>query len=212
MATIADVAKDWDDMAGEWTSGEHSGSVMEFNRRAEELFRAKVTNLADKDVLEFGAGHGVLGMALAPDCRSVHLIDVAPKMIEEAKKKIAEKGLPNVQASCCDIMADCPFTEASFDAIVSGSVLTFAPDLPGTLAKLAAGTRTGGIALHILFKSDEAKAEVRPRGRADALSYNDGMTEAQLKDEMEASGFAALEFGEIAVDGCTWMWGLFRKS
>ena len=54
-----------------------------------------------KDVLEFGAGHGVLGLALAPSCASVTLIDVAPKMVAQAKEKIAAKGLEKTVKAYC---------------------------------------------------------------------------------------------------------------
>ena len=54
-----------------------------------------------KDVLEFGAGHGVLGLALAPNCSSVTLIDVAPKMVAQAKEKIAAKGLEKTVKAYC---------------------------------------------------------------------------------------------------------------
>ena len=58
-----------------------------------------------KDVLEFGAGHGVLGLALAPNCASVTLIDVAPKMVAQAKEKIAAKGLEKTVKAYCVLVA-----------------------------------------------------------------------------------------------------------
>ena len=44
-----------------------------------------------KDILEFGAGHGVLGLALAESGANVTLVDVAPKMVAQAEEKIAAK-------------------------------------------------------------------------------------------------------------------------
>lgn len=44
-----------------------------------------------KDILEFGAGHGVLGLTLAESGANVTLVDVAPKMVAQAKEKIAAK-------------------------------------------------------------------------------------------------------------------------
>ena len=41
--------------------------------------------------MEFGAGHGVLGLALAESGANVTLVDVAPKMVAMAKEKIAAK-------------------------------------------------------------------------------------------------------------------------
>eukprot|EP00438_Fugacium_kawagutii_P003122 Skav222837 [mRNA] locus=scaffold1338:149944:152938:- [translate_table: standard] len=130
--TIEDVAKEWDDMADQWTSGEMGQCVLEFNHLAEEVLRQKVPDLKGfmaawqcqgdcaklrscclfqfvfaileqgKDLLEFGAGHGVLGLALAPDCGSVTLVDVAPKMVAQAQEKIAAKRMEKtVSALCC---------------------------------------------------------------------------------------------------------------
>lgn len=58
---------------------------------------------AGKDLLEFGAGHGVLGLALAPDCGSVTLVDVAPKMVAQAQEKIAAKGMEKTVSALCSL-------------------------------------------------------------------------------------------------------------
>lgn len=64
---------------------------------ASELVGRKV-DCAGKELLDFGAGHGVLGMALAASCRRVTLVDIAPKMVTEARRLIEAKGLENVEA------------------------------------------------------------------------------------------------------------------
>lgn len=65
----------------------------------------EVGDLSGKTIMEFGAGHGVLGLALAADCASVELVDVAPKMVAEAEKKIASKDFKNVKASRREVLS-----------------------------------------------------------------------------------------------------------
>lgn len=213
--TIADVAKEWDDMADGWTSGEMGTCVLEFNVLVEELVRSKVPELAGKDILEFGAGHGVLGLALAESGANVTLVDVAPKMVAQAKEKIAAKEMEkSVKAYCCDILVDCPLPPSTLDLIISGSVLTFTPDLPKTLDKLSSLTRPGGLHLHLVFKAAEDAAP-RPRGRSTELGYEDGMSPAQLDDELAAAGLTVLERGDLSppsMEGSmTWIWALSKK-
>ncbi|CAE7255914.1 dauC [Symbiodinium natans] len=209
-----EVAKEWDEYAEGWTTGEMGKCVLEFNQLAEEVVRSKVGDLSGKSVMEFGAGHGVLGLALAPESASVALVDVAPKMIEEAKKKIDSKGFKNVTAHCCDVLVECPFSPDSLDLIISGSVLTFTPDLPKTLAKLADLSKPGSYQLHMVFKGKE-DAPVRGRSRTTELGYEDGMSEAQLRDELAAAKLSCLEVGELSppsMEGSmTWIWALAKK-
>jgi len=215
--TIEEVAKEWDAHAEGWISGEMGASVMEFNVLAEEVIRSKVSDLAGKDVLEFGAGHGVLGLALAPNCASVTLIDVAPKMVAQAKEKIAAKGLEKtVKAYCCDIVQECPLEARSLDLIVSGSVLTFTPDLPETLEKLVSLTKPGGFHVHFVFKGEGTDAAPRKRGRSTERGYEDGMSPSQLEDELDAAGLKVMEVGDISpptMEGSmTWLWAVAIKK
>lgn len=47
------------------------------------------------------------------------------------------------------------------------------------------------------------------------LSYEDGMSEAQLRDELEAAQLSCLESGELpplsATESMTWIWVLAKK-
>ncbi|CAK9081781.1 unnamed protein product [Durusdinium trenchii] len=117
------------------------------------------------------------------------------------------------KAHCCDLLVECPFSPNSLDLIISGSVLTFTPDLPKTLAKLADLSKPGGYQLHFVFKGPDAP--VRDRSRTTELSYEDGMSEAQLRDELEAAQLSCLESGELpplsATESMTWIWVLAKK-
>lgn len=143
------------------------------------------------------------------------LVDVAPKMVAMAKEKIAAKELEkSVKAYCCDILVDCPMSPSSLDLIISGSVLTFTPDLPKTLEKLSSLTRPKGLHLHLVFRAAEDAAP-RPRGRSTDLGYEDGMSPAQLDDELAAAGLTVLERGNLSppsMEGSmTWIWALSKK-
>ena len=145
-------------------------------------------------------------LPLAARATSVHATDVAPKMIAALDAKLAAPGAPhNVTTWCGDVTsAGAPHADASFDLVYSGSVLTFVPDVPTVLAKLASLMRPGALAVHFVWEDKRKDQAPREPGRTNGLHYQDGISEAQLRAELAASGLTVKDAGYIRVPlfGC----------
>jgi SAM-dependent methyltransferase len=98
----------------------------------------------DDDVLDMGCGTGRFTIPLAERARSVTGLDMSPMMLATARKKLADRGL---DASLHEgDMADLPFPDASFDAVVSMLALMHIPrqDRQQVFREVARVLRPGG--------------------------------------------------------------------
>jgi ubiquinone/menaquinone biosynthesis C-methylase UbiE len=96
-------------------------------------------------VLDVGTGTGAAAMALAaalPDGR-VTGIDFSEKMLAQARRKIVNQGLINVELREMD-MQRIVFPDGSFDAATCAFALFFIKDLQEQLRHIAAKVRKGG--------------------------------------------------------------------
>ncbi|HEY5135357.1 MAG TPA: methyltransferase domain-containing protein [Candidatus Nanopelagicales bacterium] len=98
--------------------------------------------------LDVGCGRGAVllpaARAVGPEGRAVG-VDIAPGMVEQARRLAAERGLDHVELVVGDATA--PAVTGPFDAVTSSLVLFFLPD-PGAALRswvplMAAGARLG---------------------------------------------------------------------
>ena len=73
-------------------------------------------------VLEVAAGTGVISLKVAERAVRVYAVDISPLMVDEAKKKLEEKGIGNVEFSVHDAYS-LPFDKDMFDAVICCSAL-----------------------------------------------------------------------------------------
>jgi ubiquinone/menaquinone biosynthesis C-methylase UbiE len=88
---------------------------------------------SDDDVLELGAGTGLVTKLAAPHVRSLLATDVAPGMLELARRGTRRR--PHVRFALVDYGAPLPFLDASFDVVLSG--LTYVQDANEPVKELA---------------------------------------------------------------------------
>ena len=98
--------------------------------------------LSDKEILDFGGGTGLLALPLAKQARSVTLVDISEKMLEQARLKANQQDIKNIQFLEQDLLAN-PL-EQQFDLIVVSRVLHHMPDLDATLAMFYHHLRENG--------------------------------------------------------------------
>jgi ubiquinone/menaquinone biosynthesis C-methylase UbiE len=91
------------------------------------------------DVLECGAGTGLLLERIAAFARSAEGIDLSPGMLEKARAR----GLSVREASVTRI----PFPDATFDVTCAFKVLAHVPEVGRALAEMARVTRPGGVVI-----------------------------------------------------------------
>lgn len=111
-------------------SGEREKDWDRHVRQADELSRtpgfrdlrdrivAKAAPVATEQALDIGCGTGLLALALAPTCRGVWAIDVAPAMVEHLRWVIAGERVANVYPLVASAAA-LPQADASIDVAVS---------------------------------------------------------------------------------------------
>lgn len=145
----------WDERAAEWD--EHKDTHVYASQAFGGLGPVVLEHLgswAGLRVLDFGAGTGLLTAKIAPKCREVVALDLAPKMIELLDAKAATQGWDNV-SSFAGPLASWTNT-APFDLIVASSVCSFLPDFPAELLRLSSMLRKGGLFVQWDWRTNSA--------------------------------------------------------
>ena len=110
--------------------------------------------LLDKEILDFGGGTGLLALPLAKQAKSVTLVDISEKMLEQARLKAKQQDIKNIQFLEQDLLEK-PL-EKEFDLIVVCRVLHHMPDLNATLSLFHQHLREKGQLLLADFTKTEA--------------------------------------------------------
>ncbi len=124
---------------------------------------------AGRRALDLATGTGDIAFALAARGADVVGLDITPRMIELARRKIVERG--SVAAPPAFVVGDMlalPFPSASFDIVTTGYGLRNVPDLPAAIEEIRRVLRPGGQFVSLDFN--------RPRNglvRAAYLAYLD---------------------------------------
>lgn len=159
-------------------------------RRVAEAIAGRVPGLAGKTVLEYGAGTGLLGLALRPLVAHVTLADSSPGMLAVAQEKIAAGGAPNATTLLLDLAADGP-PAARFDLICTLMTLHHVEDTDGILRAfhglLAAG---GTLCIADLDREDGSF-------HGPGFSGHNGFDRAELRARLERSGFRDVEITTV---------------
>lgn len=109
---------------------------------------------SDKEILDFGGGTGILTLPLAKQAKSVTLVEISEKMLEQARLKAEQQDIKNIQFLEQDLLAN-PL-EQEFDLIVVCRVLHHMPDLDATLSLFHQHLKEDGQLLIADFTKTEA--------------------------------------------------------
>ena len=110
--------------------------------------------LSDKEILVFGGGTGLLTLPLAKQVKSVTLVDISEKMLEQARLKAERQDIKNIQFLEQDLLKN-PM-EQEFDLIVVSRVLHHMPDLDEALSLFHQHLKEDGQLLLADFTKTEA--------------------------------------------------------
>ena len=110
--------------------------------------------LSDKEILDFGGGTGLLALPLAKQAKSVTLVDISERMLEQARLKAEQQDIKNIQFLDQDLLEK-PL-EKEFDLIVVCRVLHHIPDLDAALSLFHQHLKEDGQLLIADFTKTEA--------------------------------------------------------
>jgi SAM-dependent methyltransferase len=129
--------------------------------------------------LDVGCGSGEVALRAAEAGAEVTASDLAPDLVEAAKRIASERGL-EIDFS----VADCeqlPYDDSSFDVVASSVGVIFAPDHAATARELARVTRPGGrlgltawkadTGVHDMFKAMSAFSPPPPQGAGSPFDW-----------------------------------------
>ena len=132
--------------------------------------------LSDKEILDFGGGTGLLTLPLAKQAKSVTLVDISEKMLEQARLKAEQQDIKNIHFLEQDLLEKT--LEKEFDLIVVCRVLHHMPDLDAALSLFHQYLRENGQ----LLLADFTKTE----------SSHHGFDLAELEKQLIEHGFSSV--------------------
>ena len=118
----------------------------------------QINLLSDKEILDFGGGTGLLTLPLAKQAKSVTLVDISERMLEQARLKAEQQDIKNIQFLEQDLLKN-PLKQ-EFDLIIVCRVLHHIPDLDTALSLFHQHLRENGQ----LFLADFTKTEANHHG------------------------------------------------
>lgn len=176
---------------------------IERRKRSEEIADAILAHAsltAEMDLIEFGAGTGVLGLALRPHVRSVTAADAAQGMLVVVEGKIKEDKLCNMRTLLLKGNAEDAFPAC--DAIVSSMTLHHVEDIPNLLGRFFTAMRLGGVLALADLDPEGGLFHPDPEG-----VFHQGLEHTELQRWIEGAGFEQVVFypatsmRKIALDG-----------
>ena len=123
-----------------------------------EEIKQQVSDIATKSILDFGGGTVLIALPLAKQAKSVTLVDIAERMLEQARIKIKNQKLENIDLIHQDLLHK-PL-EQTFDLIIVSRVLHHMPNLDDSLAMFKEHLTHGGQ----LFIADYTKPDKEKHG------------------------------------------------
>ena len=125
-----------------WALGEYDRIAEGLTISTDQTLRvAKIR--PGENVLDLATGTGVTAIAARERGANVTGVDLTPELLAVARDRAKEAGFGDIDFREGDAEA-LPFTDASFDVVLSTCGHMFAPDQPKVAAELARVTRPGG--------------------------------------------------------------------
>lgn len=132
-------------------------------RTWEALARAALQLVEPGDVLDVGAGTGVLAELLAPRAKHYVCVDVDERSIAVARERLGSS--PNIEILHGD-MHTLAFPDASFDLVLLMHTLTYADKPANALAESARVLRPGGQLLATTLNQHQHREAINTYGHA----------------------------------------------
>jgi ubiquinone/menaquinone biosynthesis C-methylase UbiE len=132
----------FDTAASGWSARyANDAAVAARKARFHTAVQARIPQAAE--ILDFGCGSGDVALHLGAAGHRLAGYDLSAAMIEQARRSDVDHKVRWI-ARATNASDALPFADASFDAVVTSSVLEYVPELNATLKELARVLRPGG--------------------------------------------------------------------
>ncbi|WP_354637636.1 class I SAM-dependent methyltransferase [Kitasatospora camelliae] len=176
---LAAVADYWDTAADSFDEEPDHGLGEERTRAAWARALAGWLPPGPAEVLDAGCGTGSLSLLLAEAGHRVTGVDLAPRMVDRARRKLAAAGLPG-RFLHGDAGAP-PTGEDTFDVVLSRHLLWTLPDPEAALRQWVSRLRPGGRLVLVEGRWRQASQRDTPYvAGADRLPWNGGIRAEEL--------------------------------
>jgi len=145
--------KFWDNLSPEYD---------QFIEKNWKIYRSSLLDKISSDVtvgdtvLEVACGTGLVALKVAERVSEVYGIDISSPMIEEAKKKVEEKGIANVEFSVHDAYA-LPFGNDIFDTVICNNALHNMKEPRKALSEIKRVLKPGGRFIAVIVGIGESR-------------------------------------------------------
>jgi len=142
-------------------------------------------------VLDLGCGTGQVTEAMCKRYKnaSIHALDFSQKMLAQTQMRLALKGYDSI--NICADAEKLPFTNDSFDLIISSLMLQWANDLEATLAHIHDLLTPRGVLAFSSFSEGTLKEVKASWARVDkAVHSSDFLSLARIEASVKAAGYS----------------------
>jgi len=148
-------------------------------------------------VLDYAAGAGIAGFAVAPDVSTVMAADELPDMLEEGKRLAGELGLVNVAFNLVDLYA-LPYDADAFSLVVCRNAFHLLPEPVTALTELLRVTSAGGrIVLLDPVVDDVTDKPFNDLARLREPAHRRHYLEEQVDDLVAQAGLQVTQRGRV---------------
>ncbi len=181
---INEVRARFNGVADGWDS---NPARVELARGVSEAIQKAVPLTADMEILDFGAGTGLLTLGLLPYVAHVTAVDASDEMLRVLADKLKALGIGNVKTRNCDIGKE-PLPESEYSLVVSSMVLHHIVDVPRTLSLLRHCLRPGGWIALADLDSEDGSFHPDPAG-----VFHNGFDRGKICRWLEGAGFSEVD-------------------
>ncbi len=135
-----DVRRNFNAEASTW---DDSPQRIELTRSIADAVITRIPLSKEMDVLDYGAGTGLVSLAVQPHVRSITAADSAPAMLEKLDGKIRAGDIENAKIMLLDL-ENSAAPDLKFNFIVSSMVFHHVEDISGLFSRLCAMLHPGG--------------------------------------------------------------------
>ncbi|MDX8387863.1 MAG: class I SAM-dependent methyltransferase [Ghiorsea sp.] len=177
----------FDEKAADWDAGDMKQKL---SKAIGSSIVEQVDLKPDMQVMDFGAGTGLVCSFVAPYVANVTAVDISPAMLAKLAEKPELQG--KVEIVCQDILTQA--LDKKFDLIISAMAMHHVLDTDKMIQTFAAHLKEGGlVALADLDKEDGSFHPADIEG-----VYHNGFDQDALKINFEQAGFKDVHF-QVAI-------------